>query len=179
MLIVYASRYGQTEKIARRIAEIAGDGRAVPLSEADDVHLEQYDALIVAGGVYFGRHERALEAWVKQRLAVMSGMETAFVSVSGGASETYAHDFSRRTGWVPEIYATFRGGTAFTKYGFLLRLMMWAISRQHGARLSMRRDYEFTDWSSVDRFARDFAGYVSAAIAARCGAGFSPSAARG
>lgn len=161
MLIVYASRYGQAEKIARRIARVAGDARVVAIAEADAVPLEDYDSLLVIASVYFGRHDRRLEEWVTRNLAVISTMQAAFVSVSGGANEECVHEFSRRTGWVPEIYATFKGGQPFTKYGFLLKLMMWAIARKNGARLNMHTDYEFTDWNSVERLARDFAAYAA------------------
>src|SRR5579884_4009939 len=133
LLIAYASRYGQTEKIARRIADVAGEpARAISVAEAEDIPLEECDALIVAGGVYFGRHDRRLENWVSRHLANLSTMEAALVSVSGGGSEQYVHGFSRRTGWVPEISAAFKGGQAFTKYGLFVRLLMWAIARKEG-----------------------------------------------
>ncbi|HUJ15938.1 MAG TPA: flavodoxin domain-containing protein [Thermoanaerobaculia bacterium] len=162
LLIVFASRYGQTEKIARRIAAIAGPAaRVVSIADADDIHIEEFDALIVAGGVYFGRHDRRLEDFVRRKLGVISTVEAAFISVSGSANESYVHEFARRTGWVPELHATFHGGEPYTKYGFFVRWMMRSIARRHGRKVDVHRDYEFTDWASVDRFGRDFLGYVS------------------
>lgn len=166
LLIVYASRYGQTEKIARRIAHIA-DGTdvhtdVVSVANAHHFPLEEYDFLIVAGSVYFGRHNRKLEDFVRQELAVISTMEAAFVSVSGSKDEAFVHDFARRTGWVPEIHAIFGGGEPYTKYGFFTRMLMRSIAKKHGRAVDVRQDYEFTDWDAVDRFARDFIGYASA-----------------
>ena len=166
MLIVYASRYGQTEKIARRIAEVAGaidvKTDVVSIAAAEKLPLSDYDYLIVAGSVYFGRHSRQLEDFVRRKLTILSAMEAAFVSVSGSKDEAFIHDFARRTGWIPEIYALFAGGEPYTKYGFFTRMLMRAIAKKHGRVVDVRQDYEFTDWDAVDRFAHDFIGYASA-----------------
>ena len=163
LLIVYASKYGQTEKIARRIAQTASvESTVVPVSEAGNVPLQDYDLLIVAGSVYFGKHSRKLENFVKQNLQLITAMQAAFVSVSGSKDEALVHDFARRTGWVPEIYALLGGAEPYTRYGFFTRMIMRSIARKHGRTVDVHRDYEFTDWDAVDRFARDFLGYVNA-----------------
>jgi menaquinone-dependent protoporphyrinogen IX oxidase len=36
-----------------------------------------------------------------------------------------------------------------------------SIARKHGREVDVHRDYEFTDWDAVDRFARDFIGYMN------------------
>lgn len=166
MLIVYASRYGQTGKIARRIAEVAESVQVktdiVSIAIAEKIPLANYDFIIIAGSVYFGRHNRRLEEFVRRKLSLISTMEAAFVSVSGSKDEALVHDFARRTGWVPEIYAIFGGAEPYTKYGFFTRMIMRSIARKHGRAVDVRQDYEFTDWDAVDRFARDFIGYASA-----------------
>jgi len=174
LLIVYASKYGQARKIAWRIGDIAqSEGvivEVISVEIADEYPLEEFDFLIVAGSVHFGRHPRALEEFVRRKLALISTMQCAFVSVSGSAAtpdgreeaDGYVHDFARRTGWVPEISAMFSGAEPYTKYGFFTRYLMRSIARKHGRAVDVHRDYEFTDWEAVDRFARDFIGYASA-----------------
>jgi len=163
LLIVYASRYGQTEKIARRIAMASGVRTiSVPVAEVAQVNLQEYDFLIVASPVYFGKHDRKIEEFVRRNAELMLPMQSAFVSVSGSKDPAFVQQFSRRTGWVPEIHVSFAGGEPYTKYGFFTRWLMRSIARKQGRRVDVHRDYEFTDWKAVDRFARDFIGYATA-----------------
>jgi menaquinone-dependent protoporphyrinogen oxidase len=174
LLIIYASRHGQAEKIAKRISEtVAADGvisDAVPIERANEFPLELYDFLIVAGSIHFGRHARALEKFIERKLPGISGMKAALVSVSGAAStaagkeeaENYVYQLVRRTGWAPEIILTIGGGEPYTKYGFFTRMGMRSIAKKHGRIVDVHRDYEFTDWDAVDSFAHDFIRYVSA-----------------
>jgi len=163
LLIVFASRYGQTEKIAKRIATLAGvKTDVVAVANAESISLQEYDFLIVASPVYFGKHDRKIEQFVWQNAALIMSMQSAFVSVSGSKDEAFVHEFTRRTGWVPEVHVSFAGGEPYTKYGLFTRWLMRSIARKHGRRVDVHRDYEFTDWSAVERFARDFIGYATA-----------------
>lgn len=163
LLIIYASRYGQTEKIARRLASAAGAKTdVVSIGEAQTVSLSDYDSLIIASPVYFGRHDRKIEDFVRRNAAAINAMQSAFVSVSGSKDEAFVHDFARRTGWIPEIHASFAGAEPYRKYGFFTRMLMRSIARKHGRTVDVHQDYEFTDWTAVEEFGRDFAGYASA-----------------
>jgi len=163
LLIIYASRYGQTEKIVRRIAITCGvKSEAVVVADADRVSLQEFDCLIVASPVYFGKHDKKIEEFVRRNATRIAAMQSAFVSVSGSKDETLVHEFSRRTAWVPEIHVCFAGAEPYTKYGLFTRWLMRSIARKHGRAVDVHRDYEFTDWQAVERFARDFIGYASA-----------------
>ena len=161
LLILYASRYGQTEKIAKRIAASAGVlSDVVAAADVETLSLQKYDALIVASSVYFGKHDRKIEKFVRRNLLLINDMQSAFVSVSGSKDEALVHEFSRRTGWIPAIHVAFAGGEPYTKYGLFTRWLMRSIAKKHGRQVDIRRDYDFTDWDAVDRFARDFIGYA-------------------
>jgi len=174
LLIVYASKHGQTKKIASRIFEIANaadvEANVVSIENIGEYRIESYDALIVTGSVHFGRHDRKLEKFVERKLSTIERMRSAFLSVSGAAAtdggkaeaDRYVHDFSRRTGWVPEIHQTVGGAEPYTKYNFLTRILMRSIARKHGRSVDVHRDYEFTDWNVVQQFAQGFIGYASA-----------------
>ena len=163
LLIVYASRYGQTQKIAQRLAKAAGvETDVVAASDANTVSLQQYDFLIVASSVYFGKHDRRIEEFVRRSALLIMPMQSAFVSVSGSKDEAFVQEFARRTGWIPEVHASFAGGEPYTRYGFFTRWLMRSIARKHGRQVDVHRDYDFTDWDAVDRFARDFIGYATA-----------------
>ena len=163
LLIIFASRYGQTEKIARRMAMAAGV-RTVTLAVADagTVSLQEFDFLIIASPVYFGKHDRKVEEFVRRNALAIASMQSAFVSVSGSQDPAFVHEFSRRTGWVPEVTGSFAGGEPYTKYGLFTRWLMRSIARKHGRHVDVHRDYDHTDWKAVDRFTRDFIGYATA-----------------
>lgn len=163
LLIIYASRYGQTEKIARRMAMATGVRTvAVSIADAASVSLQDYDFLIIASSVYFGKHDRRIEEFVRKNAQSIAAMQSAFVSVSGSKDPAFVQEFSRRTGWIPEVQVSFAGGEPYTKYGFFTRWLMRSIARKHGRRVDVHRDYDFTDWKAVDHFTRDFIGYATA-----------------
>ncbi|HEV2720718.1 MAG TPA: flavodoxin domain-containing protein, partial [Thermoanaerobaculia bacterium] len=166
LLVVYASRFGQTETIARRIAEIAQ--REGIASQVVEVNARAEGALgdatdvVVAGAVYFGRHLRALSEFVRSTRAELLKRHTAFVSVCGAADEpdarldearTYVDKFLRQAGWTPDTSVIFGGAIAYTRYGWFLRFLMRRIARTRGLGTDTARDYDYTDWNAVDAFA--------------------------
>lgn len=55
-LIVYATKYGATEKCARKLTErLTGNIEMVNLKEVQDINLFNYDKVIVGGSIYAGK----------------------------------------------------------------------------------------------------------------------------
>lgn len=171
VLIVYASRHGQTRRIAEHIADVmrsAGDDPFVRKVSAlpRDIVPHAADLVVIAGSVHFGRHAKALERFVAGQRASLAKTRTAFVSVSGAArsvesmplAEENAQKFLATTGWLPDRIALFAGGEPYTRYGFFTRLIMKKLNRERGVVVDTRRDYDFTDWDAVTRFARELMG---------------------
>ena len=164
-LIAFASRYGQTERIALRIGKVLSDaGASVDFADLTRVipRLDGYELVIVAGGVYFGKHPRPLERFVHANRDALAKVESVLVSVSGSAAtsagmkdaEQIVDALVRRTGWTPKRTLLAGGATSYTKYNFLVRWMMRRIAAAHGGATDTSRDYEFTYWPEVDEFAR-------------------------
>src|SRR4051794_26181375 len=120
VLIVYASKEGQTEKIARRIADVAGDAAEVTLSEVRAVPrdaLAKCDAVVVAAPVHFGKYPPRIIRFVRENLELLRTKRTAFVSVSGASTTTagrneaedYVVDFQDQTRWTPDQYELVAG----------------------------------------------------------------------
>lgn len=170
ILVVYGSSYGQTAKVARRIADLLEGmghwlsiwcGEEVPVSPG----VEGFDAVVVAGSVRFGRHQRYLESFVRTHVAQLNAMPSAFVSLCGALAgglptgqsraKHYVQRFVHRTGWRPQLSRSFAGGLPYTRYGPLTRWFMRRISRRTGRPTDTSRDWEFTDWDAVERFAED------------------------
>ncbi len=177
ILIVYGSAYGQTERIAQRLAQgLTQAGHRVTACKGDDLREDlspaSYDGFVIAASVLYGRHQRYVEAFVRRHVDLLNAAPSAFVSVCGAAigsapegprlAQGYADKFLRETGWHARMVRCFAGGLPYTRYGLLVRWMMKMISRRTGRPTDTSRDYDFTDWDEVDRFAQELAETLAA-----------------
>jgi menaquinone-dependent protoporphyrinogen oxidase len=171
ILIVYATSYGQTAKIAGRMADLLmASGEEVTLVNAGnhprDVRAGEFDSVIVGGSIIGGRHQRALVRFVRDHRAVLDTIPSAFFSVSGSAASPLdserakarqlVHDFLLVTGWHPTLTETIGGAMAYTKYNPFLRWVVKRASKAAGGPTDTTRDHEVTDWSQVERFVQAF-----------------------
>ena len=177
ILILFASVDGQTARIAGRIgAVLARAGHSVTPMQVGAPRragaLEEHDAVIVGGAIRYGHHPRKLEAAVREHLGAIAARPNAFFSVSlsaGGpgarppVAAGYVKEFGERTGWQPRCVATFAGALRYTKYSAFIRFMMRLIVHSAGGDTDASRDYEYTDWQAVERFAAEFAGQLEPA----------------
>jgi menaquinone-dependent protoporphyrinogen oxidase len=180
-LIVYGTTEGHTAKIAARMAAaIRAEGHEVDLRDARDVRKEapagEYDGILVGGSVHAGEHQSSLREFVKRNRELLERVPSAFFSVSLAAADAdddaraeiqhLIDRFVAETGWRPARVESIAGALVYTQYNFFIRHMMKIIVRRGGrTELDTSRDYEFTDWDAVDRFAREFAAGASAARA--------------
>jgi len=177
MLVLYASVDGQTGRVARRIgAVLARAGHSVTQMQIAAPQLaraiEEHDAVIVGGGIRYGRHSRRLEAAIREHLGAIAARPNAFFSVSlsaGGpgarpdVATGHVHEFLERTGWQPRRVAIFAGALLYTRYNPFIRFMMRLIVGKAGGDTDSSRDYEYTDWQAVERFAAEFAAQLEPA----------------
>jgi len=170
ILILYATTEGQTARISERIAQtLRTEGHSAqtcPLEAAERQIAAKRDAVIIGASIHYGRHPRSLRSFVRDRHAILDERPSAFFSVSlsaGGpgakpeAAERYLDKFLRQVGWHPKQTAKFAGALQFSKYGAFKRLLMIIFVGLAGGDTDTSRDYEYTDWEAVDRFAKTFA----------------------
>ncbi len=170
VLVVHASRYGQTQKIASRIADVAEqEGAEVRVYDVGEVppriDLSAFDVVVLAGGIAWGKHPRSLRRFIVRTVAGRSLTHSILVSVSGAAesdatrelAESYVHRLYRETGWCADSFVLFGGGVTFTRYGPFTRWMIRRMQLKNGRPADVTRDYDYTDWEAVDRFARSLA----------------------
>jgi menaquinone-dependent protoporphyrinogen oxidase len=104
---------------------------------------------------------------VKRNRELLERVPSAFFSVSLTASDpdeeaaietlTMLEKFFRETGWRPQRVETIAGALVYTQYNIFIRHMMKLIVKHQGrTELDTSRDYDFTDWDAVERFAREF-----------------------
>jgi menaquinone-dependent protoporphyrinogen oxidase len=77
---------------------------------------------------------------------------------SRSATQGYLDEFARATGWTPTHATSFAGALLYREYDFATRLVMRLIMARGHHPTDTSRDYEYTDWEAVDRFAALCAG---------------------
>ena len=175
ILVLFDSIDGQTARIGERIARtLEGSGHAVTLMPVGAPGLaqafEEHVAVIVGAAIRYGHHSRALESAIREHAGAIDARPNAFFSVSlsaGGPgarpaeAARYIVAFVERTGWRPRRTATFAGALRYTKYNPFIRFLMRLIVGAAGGETDTSRDYEYTDWQAVDRFAGEFAAQLA------------------
>ena len=138
-LIVYDSVYGNTERIARAIAEAiapSGEGKALRAGEANLSELESLDLLIVGSPTHGGRPTAAVQDFLNKVpklqdinvAAFDTRITTKFVKVFGYAAGRIANNLKKKGGILiasPEGFFV-TGGQGPLKEGELERAAAWA-----------------------------------------------------
>jgi len=184
ILIVFASVQGQTCKIAQSIRDILIEkGHSVDIFDSKEIPefilSENYGAVIVGASVHVGGYQHQLKKWIKSHSQVLNSAPSAFFSVCLGVLQkdpkvkleldSIIEDFLKSSDWQPKTRAVFAGGLAYSKYNFLLRWWMKRISKKSGGDTDTSRDYEYTDWNAVSRFANDFSKKLRADLGSNNG----------
>jgi menaquinone-dependent protoporphyrinogen oxidase len=176
-LVLYCSRYGQTRKIAEAMqVEFQRLGKVVDVMEAavrpNRRDLGTYDAVVIGAPVYKSHFPRYLEGWLMKESETLNGIPSAFFSVCLGilerenaqaqeAERRIVEDMFTRTGWKPNKWRIFAGALNYRKYNWLVRFVMKKIAKKAGGDTDTSRDYEYTDFDDVRRFAHEFSNSVS------------------
>jgi menaquinone-dependent protoporphyrinogen oxidase len=192
VLILYATRQGQTQRIADHLASEVR-ARGVPAAVVDAAHpeglaLDAYSAAILCASVHLGRHEREMVAFVKSHRDGLRQMPSVFVSVSlsqaGVQDSTWPPErraqaaadtgrmiqkFISQSGWSPGHVLAAAGALRYREYNWFLRIAMRRIARTAGAPTDASQDYEFTDWNALDHLAEELVAELlgEEALAAR------------
>jgi menaquinone-dependent protoporphyrinogen oxidase len=169
ILLTYGTTEGQTATIADFIADVLrGHGHDVTMTDVkdmDDTIPDGYDAVIVGASIHMAKHDKHVVDFVAKNHDTLARMPAAFFSVSLAAhgdtveAEGYVEQFQKETGWRPDKVALFGGALLYTQYGFIKRHLMKRIAGHKPGNLGtdLSRDYVYTEWDGVRRFAEHFA----------------------
>lgn len=166
ILIIYASHFGQTRKIAETLAhDLRGHGFTVEVADVDakPPSPDGFDAVVIGSRIEMGRHAPELAAYVRAHVESLTAVPTAFFVVCNAAARPdagtdpsgYAQSFFDDVGWHPTISTSFAGALFYRKYNFILRFIMKRIAKAAGHPTDTSRDHDLTDWVHVTRFADD------------------------
>jgi menaquinone-dependent protoporphyrinogen oxidase len=172
--------YGTTDGHTRLIAEFIGDSMRLGGVDADviragtaDPHPAWYDGVIVAASIRAGGYQKAVEHWVRAHAHDFGTRPTALVSVCLSVVnqtpkvivdlDQIVTRFSKATGWTPMQIEHVAGALLYTRYNLITRWLMKRIVAQQGGDTDTSKDYDYTDWVKVRRFAADFRRRITAA----------------
>ena len=173
LLLVYGTTEGQTQKVARFVADHAAkQGHQTQVVNAIEATAtadpREFDAVIIAASLHAGRYQSAVVHFVSEHLAAINSHPNAFLSVSLAAASDDEDDvqglehcvttFSQQTGWTPQQTHHVAGAFRYTSYDFLKRWAMKYIAYRKGAPTDTSRDHELTDWADLARFIDTFSG---------------------
>jgi len=177
VLLAYASHYGQTEKIATRLADqLRQKGHEVALvnARAGEVPApESFDLVVLGSRVETGHHATEIRAYIKSHRDALDAIPTAFFSVSSSAGRpdagpdpnAYLATTFTDLGWKPTRSIAFGGALPYLKYGWIMRFIMKRVSRAGGHPTDTTRDHEMTDWGAVNRFAEELSSLTRPELA--------------
>ncbi len=169
ILLLYATVEGQTARIAERIAHtLRKQGHSVDMLPADTAQADPaaYDGVMVGASIHYGHHPAYLRTLIRRHANALAARPCAFFSVSlsaGGprpkpeAAQRYMDKFLRQTGWQPQLTASLAGAVKYSVYGPIKRRVMIVFVGLGGGETDTSRDYEYTDWDAVERFADAYA----------------------
>jgi flavodoxin len=93
-LIIYISvHHGNTEKVARNMANILG-ADLIHVKQADAIVLERHDLIGFGSGIYFGKHHESLLDFV-DGLPMLRNKKAFVFSTSGLRRIRFVHDFDK------------------------------------------------------------------------------------
>jgi menaquinone-dependent protoporphyrinogen oxidase len=176
ILVAYGTGEGQTAKVAERVGSVLSDRghdvTTVDVADAAGVDVADFDAVLVGSPVNNRRHRPDVYAFVERNREALTSRPAGFFQLSlasvvpwrwarEGAGE-FADEFVERTGWQPDRVGLFAGAVRYTQYDRRTRWLFRLVSAVTTGDTDTSRDYEYTDWDAVERFAAEFADLVEA-----------------
>ena len=184
--VFFATREGHTQRIAERVAadlrNLGFDVDLLAVRRPFPFSLSYYAAAVLAASVHAGTHEKEMVQFVKEHRPELERIPTAFLSVTlseAGAEmpgktlaehAQFAQDvdamlgkFFQDTKWHPTVSKPVAGALLYRHYNFFVRLIMKRIAGKAGAATDTSRDYDYTDWVELDKFAKDLAAEIRSA----------------
>ena len=168
VLIVYSSTDGHTKIICQRITNFLNDGNLVkllPIEEAKKIDLSNFEKIIIGASIRYGKHSKELYKFVNLNKNILDQKKSAFFSVNVVArkpekntAETnpYINKFLKISKWKPDIIKVFAGKVDYPSYNFFDKYVIKFIMFITKGPTDTSRSYEFTDWSKVDEFSKEF-----------------------
>ncbi len=174
ILVLYATKEGQTEKIARTLADhLAMAGVNVTLLDVTDygaksIVLGSFDCLVFGASIHIGKIEKSMVKFINNNADIIATMPRSFFLVLMAAA---TRDAGRREKSLADVRRTFSqqvkvnfpeiemiaGALKYSQYKWPVKWLMKRIAGKEGGSTDTTRDHEYTDWAQVEAYAQKLA----------------------
>jgi len=168
-LIIYSSTDGHTENICKRILnsfDNKSETKIMSLDDAIKLDLSTYNKIIIGASIRYGKHSKKLYKFITLNKNVLDQKQSIFFSVNVVArklekntpeTNPYIKKFLKISNWRPKKIGVFAGRVDYPNYGFFDKYVIKLIMFLTNGPTDTSQSYEFTDWSKVDKFAKELA----------------------
>ena len=145
--------------------ELGHEAHLFDTASLEDIHVNSYDKIVVAGSVHQQRHQESVEVFVMASLAELQKRPTLFLSVSLSAAfsegmleaQSYVDAFFVSTGWKPTQSLLVAGALRYSEYDYFKEQIIEHVVLKGRRVEGPKGDYEFTDWETLSRAVDSFA----------------------
>ena len=175
LLLLYSTTDGHTREICERLKghfDASGLATTVEaLAAGPSPDTDSYAAVVLGASIRYGKHQPEVGDFITEHRAYLESTPSAFFSVNAVArkpekqtpdTNPYVRKFLGTIPWKPQLVGIFAGKIDYPSYRFfdkhMIRFIMWMTKGP----TDVNGCFEFTDWDSVDAFARRVADRVLA-----------------
>ena len=167
-LIIFSTTDGHTKKICERISKFLDNEKLtkiVSLNEATKLNLSEYQRIIIGASIRYGKHSKELYKFIELNKKILDQNQNVFFSVNVVArklekntpeTNPYIKKFLKVSKWQPKRLGVFAGKVDYPNYNFFDKYIIKLIMFITGGPTDTSQSYEFTDWSKVDDFSKEF-----------------------
>ena len=166
VLIIHSSVDGHTTHICERIRSVRNDLDIdiISLSKTKNISLNKYKMIVIGASIRYGKYRKELFEFIEKNLNVIHSKKNAFFSVNVVARKAeknstdtnpYIEKFLLKTSWKPKIIDVFAGKIEYPKYNLFDRSIIKFIMWMTNGPTDTSKNFEFTDWSKVEKFAKN------------------------
>ena len=167
-VVAYISANGQTKKIAEAVAAALKEkGMSADLVDIKKtrgkMNTSDVKGVFLGGYIHAGKYPGGLFRFVARNRQVLSSVPVHFFTVCLAAKaateestktmDGYLESFRKASEITPATTAFFAGALPYTRYNPIVRSIMKKISESTGGDCDTTRDFEYTDWQAVKKFA--------------------------
>lgn len=169
LLFLYASTNGHTRTISQHLATYISAQQPTwqitqqPIETAHTITPSEFDGIILGASIRYGKHHRAVSAFIHQHQHTLTQRLFAFYSVNLTArkpekntpqTNPYVQKFYQALPIKPTLDAVFAGRLAYPEYAWYNKLMICLIMKLTHGPTNLSTIKVFTDWQAVEHFAQ-------------------------
>ena len=133
-LIAYCTKYGTTEKCAKKLANnLSDDTKLVNLKITKDVDVSEYDAVIIGGSINIEQIQKEVKAFCKNNLDQLAQKKIGlFICCMAGqkkAKDYLKTSFPEKLLNISKVKECFGGELIYEKMNFFSRFLLKKITK--------------------------------------------------